>query len=313
MPTPAVPTAGIDFATKLRAWLQLMRVPNLFTVPGDPLAGVCIAVACGAGVQSRSVVCVVLSSLLLYIAGLLSNDYFDLEVDRRERPARPLPSGAVRPPAALAASVMLGAIGVAAAFCGGRQAGAVAVALAGAIAFYNVGGKRIPVWGPLNMGLCRGLSLAMGAAGARPATGGMAVGIAAVGLMTYIAGVTAIAALETESVPLGPRRWLPCVAVGLMFAGFYALAAPRRGASALGVSASVALAIFAFYWAWRCGRRLAGAQAAIPPVIGALVRGLLAMQASLAALVVPQGLAAAGLLMLLWPFSAWLGRRFYAS
>ncbi len=27
----------------LRAWLQLVRLPNLFTVPGDPLAGACLA------------------------------------------------------------------------------------------------------------------------------------------------------------------------------------------------------------------------------------------------------------------------------
>jgi hypothetical protein len=28
---------------KLTAWLQLLRVPNLFTVPGDPLAGFSLA------------------------------------------------------------------------------------------------------------------------------------------------------------------------------------------------------------------------------------------------------------------------------
>lgn len=314
MPKSTSPIAGKGPPTKLRAWLQLMRVPNLFTVPGDPLAGACIAIACGAGVQPAAVFFVVLSSMLLYIAGLLSNDYFDLEVDRRERPSRPLPSGAISPAAALAASVMLGVIGVAAAFLGGRQAGWVALILFGAIAFYNVAGKRIAFFGPLNMGLCRGLSLAMGGAVAQPSTTCCPpVGVAAAGLMIYIAGVTAIAARETEDMPLGSRRWLPCAAVGLMFAGFYALAIPSREVPALGLAASVALAGISFYWAWRCGRTLACPQTVIPPIVGALIRGLLPIQAAFAVLAVPDGMAAGCLLLLLWPVSVRMGRRFYAS
>ena len=36
----------------MKAWLQLFRVPNLFTVPGDPLAGFLIAT--GGRLDSRA-------------------------------------------------------------------------------------------------------------------------------------------------------------------------------------------------------------------------------------------------------------------
>ena len=34
---------------RLRAWLEILRVPNLPTVPGDPLAGVLLAAAAAGG------------------------------------------------------------------------------------------------------------------------------------------------------------------------------------------------------------------------------------------------------------------------
>src|SRR5438876_11164896 len=78
--------------TSLRAWLQLFRVPNLFTVPGDPLAGFLLAT--GGRIDAR-VVFAILASLFLYAAGLAMNDLADFDEDRRERPKRPLASGAI--------------------------------------------------------------------------------------------------------------------------------------------------------------------------------------------------------------------------
>ena len=77
---------------KLRAWLQLFRVPNLLTVPGDPLAG--FLIAAGGRLDSRAA-CAVVASLAFYAAGLAMNDLADFAEDTRERPKRPLPSGAI--------------------------------------------------------------------------------------------------------------------------------------------------------------------------------------------------------------------------
>ena len=70
-------------ADPVRTWLQLVRAPNLLTVPGDPLAGFLLATF---GVLRAQAAFAVGASLCLYAAGLLWNDLFDLEEDRRERP-----------------------------------------------------------------------------------------------------------------------------------------------------------------------------------------------------------------------------------
>src|SRR4051794_24098067 len=97
----------------LRAWMQLLRPPNLFTVPGDPLAGYLFA---NHGFLSRSLGWAMTASLLLYSAGLVLNDLADEAEDRRERPSRPLPSGSVPPAGAWALAIVLALAGLAAAW-----------------------------------------------------------------------------------------------------------------------------------------------------------------------------------------------------
>ena len=46
------------------------------------------------------------SSGLLYVAGIVLNDYFDIEIDKRERPSRPLPSGNISKGHALAIALI---------------------------------------------------------------------------------------------------------------------------------------------------------------------------------------------------------------
>src|SRR5262245_2678680 len=99
----------------LRHWLQLFRVPNLFTVPGDPLAGFLLATGWThegrAWLDGRAAFAVV-ASVCLYAAGLAMNDLCDLAEDRRDRPARPLASGAIPVSAAWIACGALCAIGI---------------------------------------------------------------------------------------------------------------------------------------------------------------------------------------------------------
>ena len=69
---------------RLRAWLALLRPPNLFTVPGDLVAGFAVAGGIGAGLWPR-LPWVVAASLLLYASGLLLNDWCDRDIDAQER------------------------------------------------------------------------------------------------------------------------------------------------------------------------------------------------------------------------------------
>ena len=71
-----------------------------------------------------TVAVVAVAMALFYTAGMILNDVADLEVDRRERPERPLPSGAVSRTAALAAFCALSGAGRAAAGRDRRRAAA---------------------------------------------------------------------------------------------------------------------------------------------------------------------------------------------
>ncbi|WP_411293767.1 UbiA family prenyltransferase, partial [Streptomyces kunmingensis] len=112
-PAEARPTAT---RSSLRAWAELLRLPALFTVPGDALAG---AAAAGAR-PGRGTLLAIGSSLCLYEAGMALNDWADRDEDAVDRPHRPIPSGRVRPAAALTAAGAFTAAGLGLAFRAGR-------------------------------------------------------------------------------------------------------------------------------------------------------------------------------------------------
>ncbi|MEU9376973.1 SCO3242 family prenyltransferase [Streptomyces sp. NPDC048255] len=178
-------------AGRLRAWAELLRVPAVFTVPGDALAG---AAAAGVRPGRRSVLAVG-ASLCLYEAGMALNDWADREEDAVARPHRPLPSGRIRPGSALAAAGVLTAAGLALAARAGRPALAVAVPLAATVWAYDLRLKHTPA-GPAAMACARSLDLLLGAAAAagtvRPALAPAAV----LGGHTY--AVTLVSRREAE-------------------------------------------------------------------------------------------------------------------
>ncbi|MFJ6939987.1 SCO3242 family prenyltransferase [Streptomyces sp. NPDC101132] len=146
-------------AGRLRAWAELLRVPAVFTVPGDALAG-----AAAAAVRpGRGTALAVAASLCLYEAGMALNDWADRDEDAVARPHRPLPSGRVRPGAALAAAGGLTAAGLALAARAGRPALAVAAPLAVTVWAYDLKLKHTPA-GPAAMAAARSLDLLLGAA-----------------------------------------------------------------------------------------------------------------------------------------------------
>ncbi|WP_428815048.1 UbiA family prenyltransferase [Streptomyces albus subsp. chlorinus] len=146
------------------AWAQLLRVSALFTVPGDALAG---AAARGRA-PTRGTALAAACSLCLYEAGMALNDWADREEDARERPERPLPSGRVRPAAALAAAGGLTATGLALAARAGRLPLTVATALAATVWAYDLRLKHTPA-GPATMAAARFLDVTLGATATAPA------------------------------------------------------------------------------------------------------------------------------------------------
>jgi 4-hydroxybenzoate polyprenyltransferase len=180
--------------TDLRAYAQLVRLPNLPTA----LADICLgALAAGALPQhGLAFGSLLLASACLYSAGMVWNDYFDQEQDRRERPFRPLPSGRVTPRRAALLGAGLLASGVLLSLPAGRTSLLLALCLAMTILAYD--GWVKPTWaGPLAMGTCRFLNVLLGVSACGsllwPLGGHLAL---IVGL--YIVGVTWFARTEAR-------------------------------------------------------------------------------------------------------------------
>jgi 4-hydroxybenzoate polyprenyltransferase len=204
-------------------WLRLVRLPNHATAVADTLAGYLIVS------QARSLdwppaACwlAIAATIAFYAAGMVLNDVYDLELDRSERPERPLPRGTI--PARQAGAVGFGllASGLALA-CGVAGAtrspwpAAIGVMLAAAVWFYDRHAKRTPL-GPAVMGGCRGLNwlLGMTAAGMPASMVGSAVGLIPLGMTAYVAGITLYARDEAGR----SRRPMLVAGMLLMLAGF---------------------------------------------------------------------------------------------
>jgi 4-hydroxybenzoate polyprenyltransferase len=207
----------------LTAWGRLLRLPNLLTVPGDPLVGFVIVAGVGFSWSSPALWASMGASVLLYAAGLIHNDLCDLDEDRRERPNRPLACGAISKRSAIAVMILLvaEAMGVIVVASGAHCAIPllVCVLLASAILAYNALLKRWVVPGAIAMGFCRGLSFLLGGVIALPYASQEAsrnpilifcfMSVFILIWVSYIAGVTILASRETKPQRLGASRYLP--------------------------------------------------------------------------------------------------------
>ncbi|WP_432192099.1 SCO3242 family prenyltransferase [Streptomyces sp. bgisy027] len=193
--------------SRSRAWAELLRLPALFTVPGDALSG---AAAAGARPNSRTLLAIG-SSLCLYEAGMALNDWADRAEDAAERPHRPLPSGRVHPAAAFTAACALTGAGVTLAARAGRPALTIAVPLAATVWAYDLALKHTPC-GPAAMATARALDLLLGAAATTGRTRAALPSAALLG--THTLAVTMVSRQETKGgSPLAPLAALTATAL----------------------------------------------------------------------------------------------------
>lgn len=191
----------------LLPYARLLRIPNVFTAFADVLLG---TLAAGLLLsQPFSAALLLVSSGCLYCAGMVWNDYFDFQEDKRDRPFRPLPSGQISRSRAAwmgAALLVLGIIAGSAAplLRTGENVGftwtpaVVTLLLTTAILAYDGGLKRTPI-GPVAMGACRFLNLILATSlvTVESFTWAARIHLAAV-IGIYIAGVTLFARSEVH-------------------------------------------------------------------------------------------------------------------
>jgi 4-hydroxybenzoate polyprenyltransferase len=203
---------------RLRAYFQLMRLPAVFTALADILLGFLLTHRSLSPIGDLAALLGASSGL--YLAGMVFNDLFDRDLDARERPSRPIPSGRISPRAAATLASMLMILGTVCASLVGLQALEIALMLIVLILAYDGFLKRTPA-GPLAMGGCRFLNIMLGAnaaAGANWANPQLAVALA-MGL--YVAGVTWFARQEAQRS--SPAQL--SAAAAMCHAGFAGLAA----------------------------------------------------------------------------------------
>ncbi|MFO0965291.1 MAG: UbiA family prenyltransferase [Gemmataceae bacterium] len=214
---------------------RLLRLPNVFTAMADILLATLGVIAWHVraedaaplgGVFWLRFLCILLASSCFYSSGMVWNDYFDIEQDRKERGYRPLPAGEISLGAARRLGAMLMLAGLALCLLadwgpdGFRLHSVIlGLLLIGAILLYDGPLKKTSV-APIVMGLCRSLNVLLGlsVAGQVPFLWGWALAFV-VGL--YITGVTWFARREAAvsspaQLVLGASLMLAALVIALM-------------------------------------------------------------------------------------------------
>ena len=177
-----------SLATPTISWttlLKLGRVSNLPTVWTNTLAGTLVA---GGSWQDARIAIIVVAMSFLYEGGMFLNDYFDRDIDARERPERPIPSFEIAPGTVAAIGSGLIAAGLALLAILGLQALGLGLLLAAFIVAYDRHHKGNP-FAPVLMGMCRALVYAIAAMALVGTLSGVLI-IAAVALLAYVAGIS---------------------------------------------------------------------------------------------------------------------------
>lgn len=198
----------MTFIGKLCAWGRLLRLPNLFTAPWDPVCGFLIA---GGASDPEKIGYLAVAALCAYAFGLVTNDIADLKTDTAERPARPLPSGEISMKEASIAAVVLCIVALELTSFAGHGACFGMMLLLVVILLYNYCGRKSALLSSALMGLCRVFSFGIGVAAIYPEIPSLNMTLCALyaaGMFLFILGITLVARRETETLKSRPGRTL---------------------------------------------------------------------------------------------------------
>jgi len=227
----------------LRAYLELLRPPNVVTAIADVLAGYAVA----GRTQPEALPWLIAASVCLYAGGVVLNDFFDRNLDAIERPERPIPSGRVSSTRAATVGGGLLVAGMLASLGASRVSVGVAAAVASFVLLYDARAKRHAIAGPLCMGACRGLNLLLGVSVSAAALRAQwPIGVLSV---IYIAAVTAVSRGEVHGGRAAVATFA-LISLGLVLAGLTTVA---LGSTIGRFAALVLIAVLAYrvvppYW-----------------------------------------------------------------
>jgi 4-hydroxybenzoate polyprenyltransferase len=148
---PHVTTGRPAWQTALYGHLALARISNSPTVASNVLTGAALG---GAFLPDARIALLIAAMVLFYTAGMYLNDICDHQIDTRERPERPLPSGLVGRRTALALTIAMFALGLLLLVPFGAASVLSGLVLIGLIVAYDLWHKANPL-SPLLMAGCR--------------------------------------------------------------------------------------------------------------------------------------------------------------
>jgi hypothetical protein len=202
--------------SKVRAWLEIMRISNAPTVVSNAIAGGVLGFYAKGGASSLDLLdarwIIILAPLCCYIGGMVLNDAFDARIDARERPERPIPSGRISRGAAFVVGALLLLGGIAFAAATGSMLATLATAvLAIAVLAYDTVHSYIAASVVL-LAVCRALAaiipMAAFAADAQTiASSGILAHPAALAVWTLILSILARGEVAAPRAPFPPCPW----------------------------------------------------------------------------------------------------------
>jgi len=142
----------------------MIRPAGMITAMADVIAGVTIAGRFESGLDKNFIKILLLcaATAFLFAGGAIYYDVLNAKQDAIDHPNRAIQSGAVSPGWAKPIGFILLLIGIALAGVGSNVGGFIALAITFFILIYAKLAKSNPVFGPLFLGICRGLNLILG-------------------------------------------------------------------------------------------------------------------------------------------------------
>lgn len=241
--------------SRLRAWLDLVRISNAPTCVSNVLVGWTI----GGGTDTLwPLIFITIVVVAIYVAGMILNDVFDADWDRQYRADRPIVSGMIRRGTAGVFGVVLLLLATTSTLFLGPAVLTATCVLAGFVLVYDASHRFWPT-AVIGMSMCRAMVYLVAALVAADAPSAFLLTWSMIAIGIWTAGITLIARRESTGNPL---RW-PVLLLPLAF----------MSAAAVGVEnwplASITglLLILQILWIITCLIRPSGI---VPAVLGSI-------------------------------------------
>lgn len=177
----------------VKAYLQLIRAPAVFTVCSNIFAAQILAT--GGNLDVSAFLITLIVSTAIYWAGMIMNDCVDINEDRKDRPFRPLPSNQIRLSTAWTMVILLLGTAIVLSYFLSIISLLITVTLIVSVITYNAWSKKYFI-GVFNMGLCRYLNWLLGLSVA-PVT--YVSYILSLPILAYVTTLTILSRSETNA------------------------------------------------------------------------------------------------------------------